>query len=163
MNNKQTPNLFAGFKCLLFAVLAITLAVLFVPARANAQDKKEKGKTTQTHKDTTTDDKVYEMCEQMPTYKGGEEAMMRFLSQVTRYPQRAQEFGIQGCVVVGFIVEKDGSLTDVKVLRHVDIALDAEALRVVKGMPKWIPGRQNEQRVRVKYNVPVSFRLEPME
>ena len=74
--NKQTPNLFAGFKCLLFAVLAITLAVLLVPARANAQDKKERGKTTQTQKDTTTDDKVYEVCEQMPTYKGGEEAMM---------------------------------------------------------------------------------------
>ena len=163
MNNKQTPNLFAGFKCLLFAVLAITLAVLLVPARANAQDKKEKGKTTQTQKDTTTDDKVYDVCEQMPTYKGGEEAMMRFISEVTRYPQRAQDFGIQGCVVVGFIVEKDGALTNVKVLRAVDRALDAEALRVVKGMPKWIPGRQNKQRVRVKYNVPVSFRLETME
>ena len=162
MNNKQAPNLFAGFKCLLFAVSALVLLVVVsVPARANAQDKTEK--TTQTRKDTTTDDKIYEVCEQMPTYKGGEEAMMRFLSQVTRYPQRAQDFGIQGCVVVGFIVEKDGSLTDVKVLRHVDIDLDAEALRVVKGMPKWIPGCQDEQLVRVRYNVPVSFRLKPME
>ena len=104
MNNKQTPNLFAGFKCLLFAVSALVLLVIVVaPVRASAQDKK--GKTTQTRKDTITDDKIYEVCEQMPTYKGGEEAMMRFLSQVTRYPQRAQDFGIQGCVVVGFIVE----------------------------------------------------------
>ena len=159
MNNKQTPNLFAGFKCLLFAVLAITLAVLLVPARANAQDKKERGKTTQTQKDTTTDDKVYEVCEQMPTYKGGEEAMMRFLSQVTRYPQRAQEFGIQGCVVVGFIVEKDGSLSDFKLIQRVDPELDDEALKTVKAMPKWNPGKHNGKNVRVRHSVPVSFKL----
>ena len=159
MNNKQTPNLFAGFKCLLFAVLAITLAVLLVPARANAQDKKEKGKTTQTQKDTTTDDKVYEVCEQMPTYKGGEEAMMRFLSQVTRYPQRAQEFGIQGCVVVGFVVEKDGSLSDFKFIQRVDPELDDEALKTVKAMPKWNPGKHNGKNVRVRHSVPVSFKL----
>ena len=157
MNNKQTPNLFAGFKCLLFAVLAITLAVLLVPARANAQDKTEN--TTQTRKDTTTDDKIYEVCEQMPTYKGGEEAMMRFLSQVTRYPQRAQDLGIQGCVVVGFIVEKDGSLSDFKFIQRVDPELDDEALKTVKAMPKWNPGKHNGKNVRVRHSVPVSFKL----
>ena len=162
MNNKQTPNLFAGFKCLLFAVSALMLlVVVFVPARANAQDKTEK--TTQTRKDTTTDDKVYEVCEQMPTYEGGDAALLKYITDSVKYPELAKKHGVQGRVVIGFIVEKDGSLTDVKVLRHVDVALDAEALRVVKGMPKWIPGRQNEQRVRVKYNVPVSFRLKPME
>ena len=162
MKNKQTPNLFAGFKCLLFAVLAlILLVVVFVPARANAQDKKEK--TTQTHKDTTTDDKVYEVCEQMPIFEGGDAALMKYLTDSVKYPELAKKHGVQGRVVIGFIVEKDGSLTDVKVLRHVDIALDAEALRVVKGMPKWIPGCQDEQLVRVRYNVPVSFRLKPME
>ena len=162
MNNKQTPNLFAGFKCLLFAISALVLLVIvFAPARANAQDKKEK--TTQTHKDTTTGDKVYEVCEQMPIFEGGDAALLKYLTDSVKYPELAKKHGVQGRVVIGFIVEKDGSLTDVKVLRHVDIALDAEALRVVKGMPKWIPGRQNEQRVRVKYNVPVSFRLEPME
>ena len=159
MNNKQTPNLFAGFKCLLFAVLAITLAVLLVPARANAQDKKEKGKTTQTQKDTTTDDKVYDVCEQMPTYKGGEEAMMRFISEVTRYPQRAQDFGIQGCVVVGFIVEKGGSISDFKFIQRVDPELDDEALKTVKAMPKWNPGKHNGKNVRVRHSVPVSFKL----
>jgi len=163
MNNKQTPNLFSGFKCLLFAVLAITLAVLLVPARANAQDKKEKGKTTQTQKDTTTDDKVYDVCEQMPTFEGGDAALLKYLTDSVKYPELAKKHGVQGRVVIGFIVEKDGSLTDVKVLRHVDIDLDAEALRVVKGMPKWIPGCQDEQLVRVRYNVPVSFRLKPME
>ena len=158
MNNKQTPNLFAGFKCLLFAISAlILLVVVFVPARANAQDKTEK--TTQTRKDTTTDDKIYEVCEQMPTYKGGEEAMMRFLSQVTRYPQRAQDLGIQGCVVVGFIVEKDGSLSDFKFIQRVDPELDDEALKTVKVMPKWNPGKHNGQNVRVRHSVPVGFKL----
>ena len=158
MNNKQTPNLFAGFKCLLFAISTLVLlAVVFAPAGANAQNKKVE--KAQTHKDTTTDDKVYEVCEQMPTYKGGEEAMMRFLSQVTRYPQRAQEFGIQGCVVVGFIVEKDGSLSDFKFIQRVDPELDDEALKTVKAMPKWNPGKHNGKNVRVRHSVPVSFKL----
>ena len=162
MKNKQTPNLFAGFKCLLFAISTLTLLVIvFAPARANAQDKTEK--TTQTRKDTTTDDKIYEVCEQMPIFEGGDAALMKYLTDSVKYPELAKKHGVQGRVVIGFIVEKDGSLTDVKVLRHVDIALDAEALRVVKGMPKWIPGCQDEQLVRVRYNVPVSFRLETME
>ena len=162
MNNGQAPNLFAGFKCLLFAISALVLLVIvFAPARADAQDKR--GKTTQTRKNTTTDDKIYEVCEQMPTYEGGDAALLKYLTDSVKYPELAKKHGVQGRVVIGFIVEKDGSLTDVKVLRHVDVALDAEALRVVKGMPKWIPGCQKEQRVRVKYNVPVSFRLEPME
>ena len=162
MNNKQTPNLFAGFKCLLFAISALVLLVIvFVPAGANAQNKKVK--KTQTHKETATDDKVYEVCEQMPTYEGGDAALLKYLTDSVKYPELAKKHGVQGRVVIGFIVEKDGSLTDVKVLRHVDIALDAEALRVVKGMPKWIPGCQDEQLVRVRYNVPVSFRLKPME
>ncbi len=162
MNNKQSPNLFAGFKCLLFAISTLVLlAVVFVPAGANAQNKKVE--KAQTHKDTTTDDKVYEVCEQMPIFEGGDAALLKYLTDSVKYPELAKKHGVQGRVVIGFIVEKDGSLTNVKVLRAVDRALDAEALRVVKGMPKWIPGRQNEQRVRVKYNVPVSFRLEPME
>ena len=162
MNNKQSPNLFAGFKCLLFAISTLVLlAVVFAPAGANAQNKKVK--KARTHKDTTTDDKVYEVCEQMPTYEGGDVALLKYLTDSVKYPESAKKHGVQGRVIIGFIVEKDGSLTNVKVLRAVDRALDAEALRVVKGMPKWIPGRQNKQRVRVKYNVPVSFRLEPME
>ena len=99
----------------------------------------------------------------MPIFEGGDAALMKYLTDSVKYPELAKKHGVQGRVVIGFIVEKDGSLTDVKVLRHVDIALDAEALRVVKGMPKWIPGCQDEQLVRVRYNVPVSFRLKPME
>ena len=84
MNNKQTPNLFAGFKCLLFAISALVLLVIvFAPARANAQDKMEK--TTQTRKDTTTDDKVYDVCEQMPIYEGGDAALLKYLTDSVKY------------------------------------------------------------------------------
>ena len=159
MNNKQTPNLFAGFKCLLFAISTLVLlVVVFAPAGANAQNKKVE--KAQTHKDTTTDDKVYEVCEQMPTYEGGDAALLKYITDSVKYPELAKKHGVQGRVVIGFIVEKDGSLTDVKVLRHVDIALDAEVLRVVKGMPKWIPGRHNGQRVRVRYLLPIHICLQ---
>ena len=159
MKNKQTPNLFAGFKCLLFAISALVLLVIvFAPAGVNAQNKKVK--KAQTHKDTTTDDKVYDVCEQMPTYEGGDAALLKYLGENLKLPEEDQERGMQGRMVVGFIVEKDGSLTNVKVLRPVDIALDAEVLRVVKGMPKWIPGRHNGQRVRVRYLLPIHICLQ---
>ena len=159
MKNKQAPKLFAGFKCLLFVVSALILLVIVVaPVRANAQDKK--GNTSQTRKDTATDDKVYEVCEQMPTYEGGDAALLKYLGENWKLPDEYKERGIQGRMVVGFIVEKDGSLTNVKVLRAVDIAIDAEVLRVVKGMPKWIPGRHNGQRVRVRYLLPIHICLQ---
>ena len=159
MENKQTPKLFAGFKCLLFVVSALILLVIVIaPARANAQDKR--GKTTQTHKDTTTDDKIYEVCEQMPIFEGGDAALLKYLRENLKYPDKTKDRGVQGRLVIGFIVEKDGSLTDVKVLRPVDIDLDAEVLRLVKGMPKWIPGRHNGQRVRVRYLLPIHICLQ---
>ena len=158
MKNKQAYKRLVGFDCRLFAVLPFAfMAVVFAPARANAQ-RKVRNKYVQP-KRIEVDNKVYDVCEQMPTYKGGEEAMMRFLSQVTRYPQRAQEFGIQGCVVVGFIVEKDGSLSDFKFIQRVDPELDDEALKTVKAMPKWNPGKHNGKNVRVRHSVPVSFKL----
>ena len=159
MKNKQTSKLFAGFKCLLFAISTLVLLVIvFAPAGVNAQNKKVK--KAQTHKDTTTDDKVYDVCEQMPTYEGGDAALLKYLGENLKLPEEDQERGMQGRRVVGFIVEKDGSLTNVKVLRPVDIALDAEVLRVVKGMPKWIPGRHNGQRVRVRYLLPIHICLQ---
>ena len=159
MKNKQAPKLFAGFKCLLFVVSALILLVIVVaPVRANAQDKK--GNTSQTRKDTATDDKVYEVCEQMPIFEGGDAALLKYLRENLKYPDNTKDRGVQGRLVIGFIVEKDGSLTDVKVLRPVDIDLDAEVLRLVKGMPKWIPGRQNGKRVRVRYLLPIHICLQ---
>ena len=105
-------------------------------------------------------EKVFDVVEQMPSFPGGPQALMQWLSDNVRYPVVAQENGVQGRVVVSFVVERDGSITDVKVVRSVDPSLDKEAARVVKSMPRWIPGKQNGQAVRVKYNVPVAFRLQ---
>ena len=105
-------------------------------------------------------EKVFEVVEQMPSFPGGDKALMDFLSNNVKYPVVAQENGVQGRVVISFVVEKDGSITDVRVVRSVDPSLDKEAARVVKSMPRWIPGKQNGAAVRVKYNVPVSFRLQ---
>ena len=150
--------MFADFKCLPFAISAIVLFIVFAPAGANAQNKKVE--KAQTHKDTTTDDKVYEVCEQMPIFEGGDAALLKYLRENLKYPDKTKDRGVQGRLVIGFIVEKDGSLTDVKVLRPVDIDLDAEVLRVVKGMSKWIPGRHNGQRVRVRYLLPIHICLQ---
>ena len=106
------------------------------------------------------ENKVFDVVEQMPSFPGGQAALMDYLSNNVKYPVVAQENGVQGRVVVSFVVEKDGSITDVKVVKSVDPSLDKEAARVVKSMPRWIPGKQNGSAVRVKYNVPVSFRLQ---
>ena len=104
--------------------------------------------------------KVFDVVEEMPSFPGGQGALMAFLSSNIKYPVVAQENGVQGRVIVGFVVEKDGSISDVKVMRSVDPSLDREAQRVVKAMPKWKPGKQNGSAVRVKYTVPVVFRLQ---
>ena len=104
--------------------------------------------------------KVFDVVEEMPSFPGGQAALMSFLSSNIKYPVVAQENGVQGRVIVGFVVERDGSITDVKVMRSVDPSLDREAQRVVKTMPRWKPGKQNGSAVRVKYTVPVVFRLQ---
>lgn len=106
------------------------------------------------------ENKVFDVVEQMPSFPGGNAALMKYLGDNIKYPVVAQENGVQGRVVVSFVVERDGSITDVKVVRSVDPSLDREAVRVVSTMPKWIPGKQNGSAVRVKYNVPVAFRLQ---
>lgn len=106
------------------------------------------------------ENKVFDVVEQMPSFPGGSSALMQYLSSNIKYPVVAQENGVQGRVVVSFVVERDGSITDVQVARSVDPSLDREAQRVVRSMPRWIPGKQNGQAVRVKYNVPVAFRLQ---
>ena len=104
--------------------------------------------------------KIFEVVEQMPSFPGGDAALMQFLSKNIKYPVVAEENGIQGRVIATFVVERDGSISDVKVVKSVDPSLDKEAIRVLKSMPKWIPGKQNGSAVRVKYTVPVTFRLQ---
>ena len=104
--------------------------------------------------------KVFDVVEEMPHFPGGAAALQAFLSSNTKYPVVAQENGVQGRVIVSFVVERDGSITDVRVVRSVDPSLDREASRVVRSMPRWSPGKQNGSAVRVKYTVPVVFRLQ---
>lgn len=103
--------------------------------------------------------RVYDMVEQMPSFPGGNSGLMTYLNQHTHYPAEAQENGVQGRVVVSFVVEKNGQINDVTVMRHVDPSLDKEAIRVVRNMPRWTPGKQGGEPVRVRYHVPMSFRL----
>ena len=110
-------------------------------------------------KQEEVENKVFTTVEQMPSFPGGDAALMDWLRKNVRYPAVAEENGIQGRVVVSFVVERNGSITDVQVVKSVDPSLDKEASRVVKSMPNWIPGKQNGSAVRVKYNVPVTFRL----
>ena len=104
--------------------------------------------------------KVFDVVEQMPSFPGGPQALFEYLSKTIKYPPVAEENGVQGRVVVSFVVERDGTISDVKIVKSVDPSLDKEALRVTKSMPRWIPGRQKGETVRVKYTVPVTFRLQ---
>jgi protein TonB len=99
------------------------------------------------------------MVDKHPEYPGGDEARIKLLQENLQYPRAAREAGIEGKVFVGFVVEKDGSLTNFSIVRGVHPLLDNEALRVVKMMPKWIPGKQRGKAVRVQYQVPITFKL----
>ncbi len=103
---------------------------------------------------------IFDVVENMPEFPGGMGALMQYLSKNIKYPTIAQENGTQGRVIVQFVVNKDGSIVDPKVVRSVDPYLDKEAVRVISTMPKWKPGMQRNKPVRVKYTVPVMFRLQ---
>ncbi|MBF1573914.1 MAG: energy transducer TonB [Prevotella salivae] len=108
---------------------------------------------------TKKNDMVFDVVEVMPQFPGGQIAMLQYLMKNIKYPEQAMKEGIQGRVTVRFIVEKDGSISDVKPVLSVHPLLNKEAVRVVKSMPKWSPGKQNGKPVRVRFNVPVMFKL----
>ncbi len=105
------------------------------------------------------EEEIFVVVENMPEFPGGTKALNKFIAKTVRYPVIAQENGITGRVFVGFVIDKDGSVSNVKVLRPVDPALDKEAIRVIKAMPKWKPGKQRGKPVRVSYTVPINFQL----
>ena len=108
---------------------------------------------------TKKNDMVFDVVEVMPQYPGGPIAMLKYIMENIKYPEQAMKEGIQGRVTVRFIVEKDGSISDVKPILSVHPLLNKEAVRVVESMPKWTPGKQNGKPVRVRFNVPVMFKL----
>jgi TonB family C-terminal domain len=105
-------------------------------------------------------EEIFMVVENQPEFPGGNAAMMKFLNDNIKYPVIAQENGIQGRVICNFVVERDGSITDVQVIRGVDPSLDREAVRVIQQMPRWTPGRQRGQAVRARFTLPVVFRLQ---
>ncbi len=109
---------------------------------------------------TPKEEPVFDMVEQMPSFPGGQEELMRFLAKNIHYPAIAQENGISGKVICQFVVSSDGTVKNIQVLRQLDPSCDKEAVRVLSLMPKWIPGKQNGKPVAVKYTVPIVFRLQ---
>ena len=104
---------------------------------------------------------IFVVVESMPEFPGGQQAMMRYIGENIKYPVIAQENGIQGRVICQFVIEKDGKVTDIQVVRSSgEPSLDKEAVRVINSMPKWKPGKQRGKPVRVKYTIPVNFRLQ---
>jgi periplasmic protein TonB len=105
------------------------------------------------------EDQVFVVVESMPSFPGGNAELLKYLNSNLKYPALAKEMGISGRVFVSFVVEKDGSVTDIQILRGIGGGCDEEAIRVVKSMPKWIPGKQRNIPVRVRFNLPVKFTL----
>lgn len=103
---------------------------------------------------------IFQIVEAMPDFPGGDAARMKFLRDNIKYPQIARESGIQGTVYVTFVVEKDGRVTDIRVLRGIGGGCDEEAVRVIKAMPRWQPGKQRGKPVRVQFNMPIKFTLQ---
>nr|WP_302436157.1 TonB family protein [Bacteroides intestinalis] len=141
--------------------------VTFIPVEvANEREEAERARlqaelAAELQKEAEAEDpnKIYDNAEVMPEYPGGQVALMRYIAQNVKYPKSAQENGTQGIVVVQFVVDADGSVTNAHVITSVDPYLDEEALRVIKSMPRWTPGKLNGKPVRVKYTTPIKFRL----
>jgi protein TonB len=132
----------------LLTAMSVLAILLMVNTNAMAQSKK------------IANDKVLEKAEVMPQFPGGDQAMMKFVSENVQYPEEAKEKEISGRVLVGFIVEKDGSVNEVKIVRGIGGGCDEEAVRVVKAMPKWKPGKQDGKTVRVSYTMPFFFKMQ---
>ena len=130
---------------------------------AMAPEEKQQAVKTEPVKTEKGEEVIFQVVEQMPEFPGGMGEAMKFLAKNMKYPVSAQQAKIEGRVIVQFVVERDGSVSDVKVMRGVSPELDAEAVRVVSMMPKWIPGKQRGKAVAVKYTMPIMFRLQTPE
>ena len=131
----------------------------------NTEDNKDKvvaisAPVTSAPIEEEEDNVIFQVVEKMPSFPGGDAALFKFLGENVKYPVIAQENGVQGRVICQFVVNRDGSIVDVEVVRSVDASLDKEAIRVIKSMPKWSPGQQRGKPVRVKYTLPVNFKLQ---
>lgn len=170
MMNKKKSNATVHIKYALFVLPAFALLVAgnisCSQDASQTEDAKEEvvapvsPEAKEAPADSTAKEEVFMVAEQMPEFPGGMKELLKFLQDNLKYPENAMKNNVQGRVIVQFVVEKDGTLTEFKVARSVDPDLDAEALRVLQTMPKWKPGMQRGKIVRVKFTVPVSFKLQ---
>ena len=170
MMNKKKSNAAGHIKYALFVLPAFALLVAgnisCSQDASQTEDAKEEvvapvsPEAKEAPADSTAKEEVFMVAEQMPEFPGGMKELLKFLQNNLKYPENAMKNNVQGRVIVQFVVEKDGTPTEFKVARSVDPDLDAEALRVLQTMPKWKPGMQRGKIVRVKFTVPVSFKLQ---
>ena len=170
MMNKKKSNAAGHIKYALFVLPAFALLVAgnisCSQDASQTEDAKEEvvapvsSEAKEAPADSTAKEEVFMVAEQMPEFPGGMKELLKFLQDNLKYPENAMKNNVQGRVIVQFVVEKDGTLTEFKVAHSVDPDLDAEALRVLQTMPKWKPGMQRGEVVRVKFTVPVSFKLQ---
>ncbi len=133
---------------------------LIIDAEADEETEMEEFIPIEVEEEVVEEAPIFTVVESMPEFKGGMQQLYTYLGNNIKYPVMAKESGIQGKVYVTFVVEKDGSITDVKVLRGIGGGCDEEAVRVVQSMPRWSPGKQRGKPVRVQYNLPVRFTLQ---
>lgn len=133
--------------------------VLFVLALLLSAHTAMHAQSNQSTERNASDEKIFDVVEQPPSFPGGQAALLKWLSANTQMPEGSEKLCYQGRIIVGFVVEKDGSVSNAKIIHGNDSALDKEAIRIVMSMPKWTPGRHNGRNVRTKYNVPVNFKL----
>jgi protein TonB len=131
-----------------------------INAEVDQQEVIEEYVPVEVEEEEVVEQEIFQIVEEMPAFPGGEAKLMEYVAKNIKYPQIARETGIQGRVFVGFVVEPDGSVSNVKVLRGIGGGCDEEAMRVVKSMPKWKPGKQRGKAVRVSYMLPVNFKLQ---
>ena len=131
-----------------------------INAEVDQQEVIDEYVPVEVEEEEVVEQEIFQIVEEMPSFPGGEAKLMEYVAKNIKYPQIARETGIQGRVFVGFVVEPDGSISNVKLLRGIGGGCDEEAMRVIKSLPKWKPGKQRGKAVRVSYQIPVFFKLQ---
>jgi TonB family protein len=164
MMTKSKSNYFAKLKVLLVTPVAFFLVVAFtvspvVKTVAQVDKQTQKVEVKSQSPQDGDQNELFTVVENMPKFPGGEEARAKFFAENIKYPEAARKAGVQGTCYVTFVIEEDGSTSNVKVLRGIGGGCDEEAVRVIQSMPKWEPGTQRGKAVRVQFNMPVKFSL----
>ena len=144
---------------IIITLLAFSLSSLNVSGQKSTSDKKETTQASEKGKAAMMTDGAYQVVDVVPEFPGGDEALLKYIADSTRYPKEAKEKGIQGKVIARFMIKKDGSVSNVSIPKGVNTLLDNEAIRVIKTLPSFTPGKLNGKKVPVWYMIPISYTL----